>query len=145
MQFIGGAKKIMITAEQFAAMPDQIRQRFDLQNGSLVEKTAASGKPQIGDNRTRFFSVAPYEITVVGLLGDGGKISVYPTGDSQLGAVRPGNLTMPQISASVKDEIQYDALPFYIISLFGGIVGLGVVGADFRSAPRVIPKVKFGR
>jgi hypothetical protein len=146
-QFIGGEVKLMLEWEQYKKLPVPMQLRFDLVNGSLVEKSAAAGNPRIGDNRTRFTMVPPYEVTVVGVLVKG-KILSYDRTMKEVGILKPGNLTVAQLRESIQDDILDGS---GIAAFFAGI--LGVIGCvlfrnDFRSAPRVSKPIKplqFGR
>jgi len=143
-EFIGGAVKMMLTTEQYRQMPSDVRLRFDLVNGSLVEKAAAAGNPQIGDNRTRFFTVPPYEVTVVGMLLKG-RIMAADTSSEPIGILRQGRLTSEEIEAAVSDDITSDYAGSMLAAMVLSIAGIGMFRSDFRNAPRVTRPLKLGR
>ena len=143
-EYIGGPVKMMLTPEQYRQMPSDVRLRFDLVNGSLVEKAAAAGNPQIGDNRTRFFMVPPYEVTVVGMLANG-RIMAADTSSEPIGILRQGRLTSEEIEAAVSDDITSDYAGSMLAAMVLSIAGIGMFRSDFRNAPRVTRPLKLGR
>lgn len=146
-QFLGGQMKMMLSWEQYKAMPADIRLRFDLVDGSLVEKSAAAGDPQIGDNRTRFMIVPPYEVTVVGMLANGRIMSV-DRNSRVIGILKPGHLTVEEIRDTIGDDIIGDAVFPGLLALGLWSIGMLMFRTDFRNAPRVerpIEPIRLGR
>lgn len=147
MQFIGGEVKLMLSWEQYSKLPVPMRLRFDLVNGSLVEKSAAAGSPRIGDNRTRFTMVPPYEVTVVGVLVKG-KILSYDRTMKEVGILKPGNLNVAQLRESIRDDILDGSGIAAFLAGIMGVVGCVLFGNDYRSAPRIqkpVKPIQFGR
>jgi hypothetical protein len=146
-QFIGGEVKLMIGWDQYKALPPAMRIRFDLVNGSLVEKSTAAGNPRIGDNRTRFTMVPPYEVTVAGVLVKG-KIISYDRTMNEVGILMPGNLDKEQLRRAVEGNITSGSgVSIFLAGLFG-VVGCVLFRNDYRRAPRVqkpVKPIQFGR
>lgn len=147
LQFIGGEVKLMLEWEQYKKLPVPMQLRFDLVNGSLVEKSAAAGNPRIGDNRTRFTMVPPYEVTVVGALVKG-KILSYDRTMKEVGILKPGNMDVEQLRASIRaDILDGSGMAAFLACLFG-VVGCVLFRNDYRSAPRIqkpVKPIQFGR
>jgi len=140
-QFLGGQMKLMLSREQYHAMPADVRMRFDLVDGSLVEKTAAAGDPRIGDNRTRFLMVPPYEVTVVGMLA-GGRIMMVDRKLRPVGILKPGRLSVEAMRMQMQDEIIRDGIFPGLLALAIWTIGLLMFRSDFRHAPRVVRPVE---
>lgn len=146
-QFIGGEVKLMMSWEQYSKLPVPMRLRFDLVDGSLVEKSAAAGSPRIGDNRTRFTMVPPYEVTVVGVLVKG-KVLSYDRAMKEVGILKPGSLTVAQLRESIRADILDGSGIAAFLAGVMGLMGCVLFRNDYRSAPRVTKPVKpirFGR
>ncbi|NTF17903.1 hypothetical protein G6L37_05770 [Agrobacterium rubi] len=140
-QFLGGQMKLMISWNQYKAMPADIRLRFDLVDGSLLEKAAAAGEPRIGDNRTRFMMVPPHEVTVVGMLISG-RIMSMDRSLNPIGILLPGKLDVADVREAITAGIIGDvALPgFLALALWAA--GMIMFRTDFRNAPKVIKPTK---
>lgn len=146
-QFIGGEVKLMMSWDQYSKLPVPMKLRFDLVNGSLVEKSAAAGNPRIGDNRTRFTMVPPYEVTVVGVLVKG-KILSFDRTMKEVGILKPGNLDVAQLRESIRGDILTGSGVSAFLAGLLGVVGCVLFRKDYRTAPRVQKPVKpmqFGR
>jgi hypothetical protein len=146
-QFLGGEVKLMMDWDQYKALPPAMRIRFDLVNGALVEKSAAAGNPRIGDNRTRFTMVPPYEVTAVGVLVKG-KILAFDRTMKEVGILKPGNLDMAQLRESIAEDILYGSgVSVFLAGLFS-VIGFVLFRNDYRAAPRVrkpVKPIQFGR
>jgi hypothetical protein len=146
-QFLGGEVKLMMDWDQYKALPPAMRIRFDLVNGALVEKSAAAGNPRIGDNRTRFTMVPPYEVTAVGVLVKG-KILAFDRTMKEVGILKPGNLDMAQLRESIAEDILYGSgVSVFLAGLFS-VISFVLFRNDYRAAPRVrkpVKPIQFGR
>lgn len=150
-QFIGGEVKLMLSDDQYRNLPPAMRIRFDLVNGSLVEKSTAAGDARIGDNRTRFRMVPPYQATVVGVLVDG-KVISYDRSMDKVGMFMPGKLSPSEMRHEIAKRIRIESMlslaPLGILLLLAGVF---MTIKDFSRARRTREReqvrevVRFGR
>jgi hypothetical protein len=146
-QFLGGEVKLMMDWEQYKKLPASTRLRFDLVNGSLVEKSAAAGDPRIGDNRTRFTMVPAYEVTAVGALVKGRLLS-YDRTMKEVGILKPGHLDTAELRKSLAADIREGTGLAVFLAGVLFVIGCALFRSDYRAAPRLTKPVKpimFGR
>lgn len=146
-EFIGGDRKHFLSDADYERMPEEVRTRFQLVEGSLVEKSAAEGYPKIGDNRTRFRIVPPYEVTVVGHLKDG-RVMTTDAAGVPVGILLPGRKSLDEIRDEISSNIIGDSIPRGVLSFLLWIGALSMFRKDFRNAPRVerpVEPLRLGR
>lgn len=123
--FLKVPQKIDVTAEGYAALPEPVRKRYALVDGSLVEP----GAPGIGDNRMRFKGTLPAQVTVIGEYS-AGTIRPKKTDFGTVALLRQGEVPIGEIEDDLDRKASDGAANVVSAALVGVLLGAFVIVAD---------------
>jgi Protein of unknown function (DUF1625). len=143
------AKIVSVTEDMRSQLRPNIRDRYALQNGRLVEggpvAVGRSDPERVGANRVSYFAISPSRGLALGFMREG---RIVPANVEEYGNV--GEFVVgwkdlsPKISRMERDFAGDRAMRLgFSIGMF--LLAVIFIIRDFKTARKIVPPIKFGR